>query len=156
MQRKSIARLTVASLAAMAITAPAAIAMPTDPAGTGPRQTDLYGSTVHKPQQDQRGEATKPGSGPAAQKPQTDFRGEATKPQNRAPARPPLGMPTWPMYPTPLTPPAQAPVAADGGNGIGGDDDVPVVLLVIAGALALGGAAAATGLRLRARTHTAH
>jgi hypothetical protein len=154
MQRKIITRLAVATLAAMTVAVPAATAKPIDPAAAGPRQTDMHASTVQKPKLDHRGEATKPESRALVLKPQPDSRGEATKPESRVPAPPPVGMPTWPVNPTPLTPPTPAPLVADGGNGVG-DDGFPVVLIVIAGALALGGAMAATGLRLRARTHPA-
>jgi hypothetical protein len=152
MQRKTISRLAVATLAAMTVAVPAATAKPIDPAGTGAGQTDALSRTLQK--QDHRGEATRPESRIQVLKVGPDRRGEAAKPESRAPAPPPAGTRTWPMYPTPLTPPAAAPVVADGGGGVG-DDDVPVVLIVIAGALALGGAMAVTGLRLRARTHPA-
>src|SRR5829696_1106804 len=60
--------------------------------------------------------------------------------------------PSWPTYPTPLPRPAQPPLVADGGD----DVDLPVVLLVIAGTLALGGGLAVATSKVRAHTREAH
>ena len=132
--RKTLSRLTVASLAAAALAAPAATAMPTDPVDTAKdsRQADMHASTVTKPK-------------PAKQ----DLRTEAAADPSRAPKQHPrlAAPPTRPEHPQPIAPRAQAPLA-DGGDG---GFDVPTLAIVIAGALALGGGLAVTGLRLRAR-----
>jgi len=153
--RKTLSRLTIASLACAGLAAPAAVAQPI---------MDMHASTVHKPapaQVDLRGEATvdvvKAGS------PKVDLRGEAavetprtagprTLPAYPTPAadttrRPLPGPPTWPMHPTPL-PPRAAPVVADGGDGI----DFPESVLIIAGTLALGAGMTVVALRTRPRT----
>ena len=68
-----------------------------------------------------------------------------------ADVKPLPGPPTWPMHPRVLTPP-QATVA-DGGDG-GGGIEAPVLALIIAGTLALGGGLMA--VTLRHRTRVAH
>ena len=133
--RITLSRLLIASLAAAALGAPAATAMPTDAAGTvqDPRQADMHASTVTKPK-------------PAIQ----DLRTEAAADSSRAPVQHPrlVGPPTWPAHAQPIA--AQAPSVDGGGNG--GGDDAPVWLIaVIGGTLALGSGMAVTSLRIRAR-----
>ncbi len=116
----NLSRLLIATLAAGAIAAPAAVAMPIGPVNEGGQST-----TTHR----------------------MDLRGEASKPTPRAPASPRQlpGPPTWPMHPTPITP-APAAVADDGD---GGGVDAPIVAAIIAGALALGTGFTVAGLRHR-------
>jgi hypothetical protein len=139
----ALSRLLIVSLAAAAIAAPAATAQPLEP--MGPLQDE---ATVL---QDARGEAvksqTRTPAGPVSQ----DMRTEAAKDPSRAPETKALpGPPTWPMHPRALTPP-QATVTDDGD---GGGVDAPLVALIIAGALALGGGMAVVSLRHR--TGVAH
>jgi hypothetical protein len=118
----NLSRLLIATLAAGAIAAPAAMAQPTDPVATADQPAPVQ---------------------------RTDMRGEATKDTSRAPAPPRQlpGPPTWPMHPKPITP-AQVAVADDGnGDGV----DAPVVAAIVAGALALGGGLTVAGLRHRTR-----
>jgi hypothetical protein len=134
--RTTLPRLLIASLAAAALAAPAATAMPTGAAGTpkDARQADMHASTVTAPK-------------PAIQ----DLRTEAAADQSRPLVRSPhlVGPPTWPAHPQPIA--AQAPSVDGGGNG--GGDDAPVWLIaVIGGTLAIGGGMAVTSLRIRART----
>jgi hypothetical protein len=122
----TLSRLLIASLAAATIAAPAAVAQPTEPVTT----------TQSAVAADQ------------------ELRTEAAKDQSRAPAPKQLpGPPTWPMHPRALTPPQQAPVADDGD---GGGVEAPVVALIIAGTLALGGGLTAAAARHRTRTNVAH
>ena len=118
----TLSRLLIATLAAGAIAAPAAGAMPIDPVDEGGQSARVQG---------------------------TDLRGEAAKPTPRttAPPRQLPGPPTWPMHPKPITPPAQVAVADDGD---GGGVDAPIVAAIIAGALALGTGFTVAGLRHRA------
>jgi hypothetical protein len=143
-QRRNLPRLLLAALAATCIAVPTAYAMPIDPQGTttqDKRQQDMHASTVKKADrttQDARGEsAATRGTAGAASEPRLQ------------------GPPTWPSYPTPLPRPAQQPIATDGG----GDDigtDLPVALLVLAGTLALGGGLAVVAMKVRVHTRTAH
>jgi len=136
----TLSRLVIVSLAAAAIAAPAASAKPTDPTGSAPDTASAI--------QDARTEAVKPQTGTPAQQ---EMRTEAAKDPSRAPAVKPLpGPPTWPSHPRALTPP-QATVTDDGD---GGGVDAPLVALIIAGALALGGGM--TVVTLRHRTRVAH
>jgi hypothetical protein len=73
-----------------------------------------------------------------------DLRGEASADQSRAPEAP-VGLPTWPLHPEPVTPAEQQPVA----DGDGGGVDWPVPTLAIGGVLLLAGIALA-GTRYRA------
>lgn len=149
--RRNIARLAVASLLAVAISAPAAIAKPALDTTGSPSQGSTAGA------QDKRSEGAKDRS----IVPQTkatvngDRRSEAAKDQTRAPQpeAPFPGQPTWPAYPRALAPPAQ-PVA----TGDGGDVDVewPVAVLALAGTMLLGGGLAVAGYRLRAQARPAH
>jgi hypothetical protein len=164
-------RLAISSLAvALLATAPAS-AMPTDPHGTAakdPRQRDMHASTVQTPKenagrtvQDARGEAA---AGSSMQTPKEnagrtvqDARGEAAAgggTGSTGPASKPAlqGPPTWPIHPTPLPRPAQQPIVTDGGDDIG--VDLPVALLILAGTLAVGGGLAVAATR--GRTRVAH
>ena len=89
-------------------------------------------------------------TGPAAA---FDARGESaagggptSRPLNHGPFP---GPPTWPEDPAPL-PPRTAPVRA--GDGADGGVDLPVVLLSIAGTLAIGGGMAVAASRVGTRT----
>lgn len=77
----------------------------------------------------------------------SDFRTEAAA----APSRAPVGMPTWPVNPKPIAPPAPQPVAADGD---GGGFEWPIAVLAL-GALVLGGGVMIAGHRLRAQARPA-
>ena len=142
----TLSRLLIASLAAAAVAAPAAVAQPIDPQGT-------TSSSPQSAQQDLRSEAAADPSR-ASQSAQQDLRTEATADPSRAPSYPRYvqGPPTWPMHPQPISP-APAHVA-DAGGGDNGGIDLPVALISIAGTLALGGGFAA--VTLRHRTRTAH
>jgi hypothetical protein len=173
--RSILSRLAITSLAvALLATAPAS-AMPTDPQGTAakdPRQQDMHASTVQTPKenagrtvQDARGEAA---AGSSAQTPKEkagrtvqDARGEAAAgggTGSTGPVSKPAlqGPPTWPAYPTPLPlpRPAPQPIATDGGDDIG--LDLPVALLILAGTLAVGGGMAFAATKGRTRTRVAH
>jgi hypothetical protein len=133
----TLSRVLIASLTAAAIAAPAAMAQPIDP--TGPQQDKAPAA------QDLRTEAVMPQTGTPVER---DMRTEAAKDPSRAPEISQLpGPPTWPAYPRALTPP-QATVT-DGGDG--GGVEAPIVALIIAGALALGGGLTVAALRHRAR-----
>jgi hypothetical protein len=136
----TLSRLMIVSLAAAAIAAPAATAQPTDPTGPAPDTASEI--------QDARTEAVKPQTRtPVGQ----EMRTEAAKDPSRAPETKPLpGPPTWPAHPRVLTP-SQVTVTDDGD---GGGVDAPLVALIIAGALALGGGM--TVVTLRHRTRVAH
>jgi hypothetical protein len=127
--RTKLSRLVLATLAVASIAAPSAFAGPTDPVGTGFQDQQTT--------PDARGESAA-GGGPAAGGPIRQPRVQAA--------------PTWPTHPTPLPRLAQPPLAADGGD----DVDLPVVLLVIAGTLALGGGLAVATSKVRAHTREAH
>jgi hypothetical protein len=155
--RKTLSHLLAASMVAALVATPAATAMPTDPAGTTKQQQDMYGSTVHPPSADQdlRGEAAA-GDGTSAAATQ-DLRGEAAATggtasgtQRGGPVRSPRLQPppTWPENPAPLPRPVPVPVAVSGDT----NDDVPVVWLALAGAVALAGGMALVATRHRGRT----
>jgi hypothetical protein len=131
--RKTLSRLTIASRAAAALAAPAASAMPTDP--TGPRDAVIRPSTANQDsvQQDRRGEAAAERSSP-------------TVPRQLP------GPPTWPMHPQPID---HAPAKVVDGDG-GGGDDVPVLAIVIGGALVLAGGTAVTAVTVRHRARVEH
>lgn len=173
--RNTLSRLALTSLTVALLASAPASAMPTDPAGTAAseqRQQDMYGSTVQSPSeradrtvQDARGEAAAGSSGQTAKEQASrtvqDARGEAAAGggtgSTGSVSKPALqGPPTWPMYPTPLPlpQPAPQPVATDGGDDIG--LDLPVALLVLAGALGVGGGMAVVATKGRARTRVAH
>jgi hypothetical protein len=128
--RKTLSRLTLASLVAAALAAPAASAMPTDP--TGPRDAIVRPGTAKQDsaQQDRRGEAAAERSSP-------------TVPRQLP------GPPTWPMHPQPID---RAPANVVDGDG-GGGDGVPVLAIIIGGALVLAGGTAVT---VRHRARVAH
>ena len=164
LDRKKMSRLAIASLLAVAVTAPTATAaMPVTHHGStseasapSSAEMDMHASTVHRPSinQDLRSEGSIASSRAAADAPSVtaDLRSENTADPSRAP-EPPVGMPTWPLDPKPLTPPAPQPVAVDGG---GGDFELPTALLALMGALALGGALGIVGRKLRTQTRPAH
>jgi hypothetical protein len=144
--RNILSRLAITSLAAALLATAPASAMPTDPQGFGASdaaQRDMHASTVQ----------------PADKAQTLDLRGEAaagggtgsTPPVAKGPFP---GPPTWPAYPTPLPRPAQQPIATDGGDDIG--LDLPVALLILAGTLAVGGGMAVGATQVRARTRVAH
>jgi hypothetical protein len=148
--RSILSRLAVTSLAvALLATAPAS-AMPTDPQGFGASdaaQQDMHASTVQPPKekadstvQDAQGEAAASGGGTGSTAPAA----EPTFP----------GPPTWPINPTPLPRPTQSPAVTNGGDDIG--LDLPVALLILAGTLALGGGMAVAASKVRANTRVAH
>ena len=143
----TLSRLLIASLAAVAIMAPAAGAQPTDPVVTTQPQTDAPAGQEHRTENARdQAKAVSPST-------TQELRGENAKDPSRAPApdaKPLPGPPTWPLHPRVLTPP-QATVA-DGGDG--GGIEAPVLALLIAGTLALGGGLMA--VTLRHRTRVAH
>jgi hypothetical protein len=133
----TLSRLMIVSLATAAIAAPAASAQPAEPVVVTPQDMAAV---------DLRTEATKPQTGTPVKK---DMRTEAAKDPSRAPVTKQLpGPPTWPAYPRALTPPQQATVTDDGD---GGGIEAPIVALIIASTLALGGGLTVAGLRHRAR-----
>jgi hypothetical protein len=149
----TLPRLLIASLTAVAVAAPAAVAQPIDPQGTtAPVQREAV-------QTDLRTENSKLPAfpSPATKATQTDLRSENAIDPSRKPApsspRALPGPPTWPMHPKPITP-ANAPAAADDGDG--GGIDLPVALIGIAGVLALGGGLTVMAMRTRNRTRVAH
>jgi hypothetical protein len=161
--RKRMFRVAIAALLAVAVTAPAAGAMPIAEAADksagapGAALMDMHASTVRRPaapQQDLRTESSIAPSRQAAHasaaKP--DLRTENAVDSTRAP-EPPIGLPTWPLDPKPIAPVSPQPVAVDGD---GGDIDWPIAALALAGALALGGGLAFAGQRLRTQTRPAH
>ena len=82
----------------------------------------------------------------------SDLRTEAAADPSRAPKNP-VGMPTWPVNPQPLTPPAKPqPVAVDGD---GGSFEWPIAVLAL-GALVLGGGVLIAANRLRTQARPAH
>ncbi len=125
--RKTLSRVTVASLAAVALAAPAATAMPVDPAGT--RQADVSVNPVTKESVHQRGE-------PAVERSRLSVPNPRSVP------------PWWAEWAG-----HHAGAQTAGGSVDDGGDDVPVALLVIGGALVLaGGTAAVAAFRPRTRT----
>ena len=138
----TLSRLLIASLAAGAIAAPAAVAKPVEPVTTtSPGQTSQELRTEAAREQAQT-------PAPVGQ----EMRTEAAKDPSRAtPTKALPGPPTWPMHPRVLTPPQSTVTFADDD---GGGIEAPIVALIIAGALALGGAATAVAVRRGA--HVAH
>jgi hypothetical protein len=124
--RKTVPRLTLAALAAAALAAPAAAAMQAEGF-----KMDMHASTVTTPE-------------PAAQ----DRRGEAAADSSPAPRVRPQ---TWPAYPRAI-PPSVPTEAAPVGDGNGGGSDVPVLVLLLGGAVALAGGAVVLTRRTRERT----
>ena|SRR5688500_15557349 len=162
--RNRMFRAAIAALLAAAVAAPAASAMPlaegayTSKAfAPSSAQMDMHASTVRRPaaaHQDLRTEASIAPSRQAAHASaaKLDLRTENAVDPTRAPA-PPIGLPTWPLDPKPITPVSPQPVAVDGD---GGDIDWPIAALALAGALALGGGLAFAAQRLRTQTRPAH
>jgi hypothetical protein len=158
MQHRKTLSSVVAPLVVAAIAAPAAVAMPIDNA----RQADMHASTVQKPaaaELDLRSEAAQEASKTPV-RPQTggpiakgDLRTEAAADTTRAPEAP-VGLPTWPVNPKPLTPVTPEPVATGGGDGDG--IEWPLSGILVAGALLLGGTLGVAGTRYRvSHTHVA-
>ena len=155
--RKNVARIAALGLAAAAAAAPAAGAMPIDqsyPAYPTPTQAQAFRGAVAAPDNsgDLRGEAAANGSG-AKRDFGRDLRGEAATDGPRTAVRPLPGPPTWPEHPAPIAPRvAPGPVTDTGGT----DDDFPVVLIALLGALTLGGVAVFTITRVRPPSQVAH
>jgi hypothetical protein len=149
--RKTLPRLTLAALAAVALAAPSAMAMPAEGnagAANDPRQMDMHASTVTKPDaapQDLRGEAAADTSPTPGVQPQT---------QTRPAAPPSLPPQTWPAYPRaiPASPPAESAPIGDGDGG--GGSDAPLLGFLIGAAVVLAGGAVV--LTRRTRESTAH
>ena len=136
--RKTLTRIAALGLATAAAAAPAAGAMPIDQSYPAyPTPGDL------------RGEAAADGTRTADVG--RDLRGEAAADATRTAVRPLPGPPTWPEHPAPIAP-RVAPAPVTGGT----DDDAPVVLIALLGALALGGVAVFTVTRLRPPSQAAH
>jgi hypothetical protein len=159
--RRKITRLAIATLLATAAAAPpVATAMPVKDAGYTSKAyapsaatMDIHASTVKPPAaagQDLRSEGSIPASSRQASVVQSDLRTEAAADPSRAPKNP-VGMPTWPVDPQPLTPPAQQPVASVSD---GGDFEWPIAVLAL-GALMLGGGVLLAGHRLRTQARFA-
>ena len=144
----TLSRLLIASLAAAAVAAPAAVAQPIDPQGS-------TSTSPKSAQQDLRSEAAADASSaPSYARYVQDLRSEAAADPSRAPSYPRYiqGPPTWPVHPQPIS---SAPATvADAGDGGDGGIDLPVALIGIAGTLALGGGL--TAVAFRHRTRTAH
>jgi hypothetical protein len=170
----TLPRLLIASLTAVAVAAPAAVAQPIDMQRTVPVQREIaqqdlrtetsalpaYPSPATKAaQKDLRTEASALPAypSPATKAAQKDLRTENAVDPSRKPVpsypRALPGPPSWPMHPKPITP-AHAPAAADDGDG--GGIDLPVALIGIAGVLALGGGLTVVALRTRSRARVAH
>src|SRR5687767_6140830 len=105
-----IARLAVAALVAVGVTAPnaTAAAMPVDNGASKAAQMDMHASTVSRPaavHQDLRTEGSIAPSRAAAHARQVkvDLRTENAADPSRAPEAP-LGLPTWPVDPQPIVP----------------------------------------------------
>jgi len=165
--RKTLTRVAALGLATAAAAAPAAGAMPIDQSYPAyPTPSDLRGEAAAAPATgampieqsypayptpgDERradvfsGKLAAPDVG-------RDLRGEAAADATRTAVRPLPGPPTWPEHPAPIAP-RVAPAPLTGGT----DDDAPVVLIALLGALALGGVAVFTVTRLRPPSQAAH
>ena len=153
--RKTLTRIAALGLATAAAAAPAAGAMPIDqsyPAYPTPgdeRQAETQSYPAYPTPGDLRGEAAADGTRTADVG--RDLRGEAAADATRTTVRPLPGPPTWPENPAPIAP-RVAPAPVTGGT----DDDAPVVLIALLGALALGGVAVFTVTRLRPPSQAAH
>ena len=152
--RKTLTRVAALGLATAAAAAPAAGAMPIDQSYPAyPTPGDLRGEAAAAPAYptpgDLRGEAAADGTRTADVG--RDLRGEAAADGTRTAVRPLPGPPTWPEHPAPIAP-RVAPAPVTGGT----DDDAPVVLIALLGALALGGVAVFTVTRLRPPSQAAH
>ena len=160
--RSSISRIAVATMVAAMVAVPVASAMPADGVIYGSseyaaEQQDMHASTVHKPESnagDLRGEASIAGSQAKANGTtaaiKQDQRTEAAK--GPSISTPPPGMPTWPLDPEPLTPPA-TPVSAT--NSDDGAIEWPIALLIGFGAVALAGALVVLVHQMRTQTRPA-
>ena len=153
--RKTLTRIAALGLATAAAAAPAAGAMPIDQSYPAyPTPGDLRGEAAqsypaYPTPGDLRGEAAADGKSTADVG--RDLRGEAAADGTRTAVRPLPGPPTWPENPTPIAP-RVAPAPVTGGT----DDDAPVVLIALIGALALGGVAVFTITRFRPPSEVAH
>jgi hypothetical protein len=160
-----LSRLLVATLAAFAIAVPAAVAQPIDPVETTQSQTgqQMQGESAKEQgkavspamQQELQGESAKDQGKAVSPTAQQELRSEAAKDPSRAPAdfKELPGPPTWPVHPRVLTPPSPAATATDDGDG--GGVDAPIIALIIAGALAIGGGLTVASMR-HSRTRVAH
>ncbi len=138
--RITLPRLTLAALAAAALAAPAATAMPAEGI-----KMDMHASTVTKPEpaaKDLRGEAA------ADPSPTPDVRTQTLPAYPRA-IPPRVAPPTWPANPRAIPPSAPTETAPIGD---GGGSDVPVLVLLLGGAVVLAGGAIVTTHRMRERT----
>ena len=137
----TLSRMLIAGLAAALIAAPAAMAQPSEPVTTSaPAQTK-------EPAIDNaRGEFAQ--SQADAVSPSSKTAAEAAIAAGQPEPKPVPGLPTWPLHPRVLTPPASTTAVADDGDG--GGVDAPIVALIIAGALGLAGAATVAMHRHRA------
>jgi hypothetical protein len=158
MQERKTLSVLAAVLLTLAIAAPAATAMPADPLTPQPSKQDLRGeasagqsdSAVNPQTKTPAAQLDMHASTVKAPEPaKMDLRSEAAVDPTRAPD-PPVGMPTWPVDPQPITPVDQQPVADGDGGGV--DWQIPVIAIV--GSLLLLGGLAVAGTRYRA-THAA-
>ena len=153
--RKTLTRVAALGLATAAAAAPAAGAMPIDQSYPAyPTPSDLRGEAAAAPAYPTPGDERRADvfSGKlAAPDVGRDLRGEAAADATRTAVRPLPGPPTWPEHPAPIAP-RVAPAPVTGGT----DDDAPVVLIALLGALALGGVAVFTVTRLRPPSQAAH
>ena len=115
----TIRRTLLATLAAVALVAPAAQARP----------ADMYGSTAEAAAAEGAGAGAAPNRTCAAPTPATPSRTRAGAQQ------PAAGQPTWPVNPTPLAPPAQEPATDDDGSSVPVLPLAAGVLVVLAAAL---------------------
>lgn len=147
----TLPRLLIASLTAVAVAAPAAVAQPIDMHRAAPVQREAANLDLRT-----EASALPAYPSPITKSAQTDLRTENAVDPSRKPApsfpRAMPGPPTWPTHPKPIVPASQ-PVAADDGDG---GIDLPVALIGIAGILALGGGLTVMALRTRTRTRVAH
>lgn len=158
MQERKTLSVLAAMLLTMAIAAPAATAMPADPLTQQSSQEDRRGenaagqsdSAVNPQTQTPAAQLDMHASTVTAPAPaKTDLRSEAAADPTRAP-EPPVGMPTWPVDPQPITPVQQQPVADGDGGGV--DWQIPAIAII--GSLLLLGGLAVAGTRYRT-THAA-
>ena len=138
----------IASLTAVAVAAPAAVAQPIDMQRTAPVQREAIKADLRT-----EASAYPAYPSPAPKTAQKDLRTENATDSSRKAAPPALpGPPTWPSHPRVLTPPQ----ATATGDGDGGGIDLPVAVIGIAGILALGGGLTVVAMRTRTRTRVAH
>ncbi len=146
--RKTLPRVVLAALAAVALAAPSAMAMQAEGnagAAKDPRQMDMHASTVTKPEsaQDLRGEAAADAS------PTPDVRPQTLPAYPRA-IPPRVAPPTWPANPRAIPPSVTTQAAPIGDDG--GGSDAPLLGLLIGAGVVLAGGAVVMTLRMRERT----